>query len=288
VRPVDRLAGQAAAMDAASLRRRFELADAPIELLPILRQLNGLLDRVEDAFQRERRFTGAAAHELSTPISELRALAENAIRFPDDAEATARFAADAFEVSRRMERLVNVLLALARCESGRQSLAFEKLRLSEALEDLRQKFEARRCARKLEWTWKVPAGVDLWTDRTLCESVLSNLFDNAVEHAPSGGQIACELASEPEQLRLIVSNTQSDLDPRDLPHLFEPFWRKDGARTDGRHTGLGLTLARSAAHRLGLVLEAQLSPPGWITVVVRFPQNASGDGKLPVTLDRLD
>src|SRR5262249_3538686 len=108
--PLDRLAERAATIGPESLTERFPAGDEPSELGPIRDRLNDLRARLEAAFERERRFPADAAHELRTPIAELRAAAELAARHPDDPEAVAHALTTAGTSSARMERLVSSLL----------------------------------------------------------------------------------------------------------------------------------------------------------------------------------
>jgi two-component system sensor histidine kinase QseC len=236
------------------------------------------MDRLQAAFERERRFTANAAHELATPLAELRALADNALRWRNDLEATGRFAADAHEIALQMQRLVEALLGLARCESGRQPVVAERIALSEMLGEIRAGLAPRLAARQLAMTWDTPDGLVLESDRAMCHSIFSNLLDNAVEHTPVGGQIISRLESAPTGFVFTLANTNPGLTPADLPHLFEPLWRKDTARTDRLHSGLGLALAKALAERLGMQIKAGLAENGMFQVVWCLPHHPLGGG----------
>ena len=97
-RPIEEIAAQVRALDAETLDSRVALRTTPRELAPIVQQLNALLERLAASFARERRFTGNVAHELRTPIAELRSLAEVATRWPEDKEAIARFFSDVNDI----------------------------------------------------------------------------------------------------------------------------------------------------------------------------------------------
>ena len=86
----------------------------------------------------------------------------------------------------------------------------------------------------------MPPQATAFTDRTMLQSVLGNLLGNAAEYGKSGGTVVCKVDIEGEKLQIRVVNPVEDLDPADIGHFFEPFWRKDASRTDGSHSGLGL------------------------------------------------
>jgi signal transduction histidine kinase len=133
LRPLDRLSQQAASITAPRLSARFS-TDVPLELAPITGGLNDLLSRLEQSFDRERRFSSDVAHELRTPVAELRSLAEVALRWPEARELRTDHAALA--IARRMEGIVTRLLALLRTEDGQLEITREPVALGPLLTDI--------------------------------------------------------------------------------------------------------------------------------------------------------
>ena len=134
LRPLQDVAARAAQIDEQSLHIRFPLDGLPAELQPICLRLNASLQKLQQAFQRERRFTADAAHELRTPIAELRALANVALRGGDSGTSAVYFE-DARDIAVQMERIVSNLLALARCHAGAMQIVREPVDVSAALMD---------------------------------------------------------------------------------------------------------------------------------------------------------
>ncbi|HWM92870.1 MAG TPA: ATP-binding protein [Thermoanaerobaculia bacterium] len=257
--PLREIGLQVQALDAERLDTRVTVGQPVRELAPVVEQLNALLARLESAFERERRFSSDVAHELRTPVAELRNLAEVGVRWPEDRDATRAFFQDAGQIALQMERTVATLLALARCEGGlertqRQELAVPEL-LAEAWAPLAPQAEARELRLDLS-----ASPVAIISDREKLRLILDNLLANAVAYSPAGSTVACTAQAENGTLEIRVSNPAPHLAPADLPHLFERFWRKDAARTNGQHAGLGLALARSFATLLGFDLTARLGP----------------------------
>jgi two-component system sensor histidine kinase QseC len=256
--PLDAVGQQAATIDASSLQSRFATAAMPAELGPIAARLNDLLARLDEAFQRERRVTADIAHELRTPIAELRTLAEVGVKWPE--EATFR---DALQIAQRMETLVTGLLALARHDAGHHPVAREPVELRAIVDEVWSPLAERARSRQLDVAIEVTGQ---WqTDATLLRMIVGNLLTNAVEYATEHGQI--RVAGNAS--RLEISNTTDQLTRADLPHLFERFWRKDASRTDAWHSGLGLTLARAATAALGLELSAEMPDAVTLRVSLR-------------------
>jgi two-component system sensor histidine kinase QseC len=249
LRPLEQVARQAGEIDARSLDLRFHTGNLPAELLPIATRLNDLLERLGAAFERERRFSADVAHELRTPIAELRALAEVALQFPDAASSPRHFQ-DVLGAALQMEKLVTTLLTLARCQAGRQPVSLETVPIGRALAEAWAPLAEKARRKNLKVT---PGSLDalVTTDRLMLGSILGNLLANAVEYAPPGGAVLWEVGTEGGGLEVVVSNTNDGLAPEDLERAFEPFWRKDAARSDGQHGGLGLSLVAAFAQLIG-------------------------------------
>jgi signal transduction histidine kinase len=268
--PLDQVADQALHIDARTLDVRFPESGMPEELAVICARLNQLLERLEVSFTRERRFASDVAHELRTPIAELRTAAQVALKWPEGDEALLLPLREALEIALQMDRVVSNLLALARCEAGAQEVAVDIVDLSLAARDSWRPFAAQAASRRLNVmldTQVTPAP----TDRSLLGQVLSNVFSNAVQYTPAGGDIVCTFGRRGEQVALTVSNHTEGLTADDLPHLFEPFWRKDLARSDRDHAGLGLSLVSAIAERLGIEVAAALPEPDRFALTLLFP-----------------
>ncbi len=255
--PLQRLAGEAARIDATSLSARFPTAGLPGELAPITGRLNELLARLEDAFERERSFSSDVAHELRTPVAELRCLAELAIKLPDTrSEHTYH---ETLAIALHLESMLQHLLALARGERGELATQPERVALVPLVRDVCGRFEARAAARQLDLNCRADGAVMVDTDPALLRSIVTNLIENAVEYAPCGGTVDVEIREDAGRFTLRVVNAAGDLAQRDIACLFDRFWRKDAARAPDGHTGLGLSLARVFAQAIGCDLTACLT-----------------------------
>jgi signal transduction histidine kinase len=271
LRPLDRLGDEVARIDATSLVRRFESADLPAELVPVVGRLNALLDRLEQSFERERRFSADVAHELRTPLAELRATAEVALRFPEARTTGPSPLEDVLGATEQMQRLVEALFTLARCESGRQAVSLESVSLAPALADAWAPFAARAAEKALHVEGACPADLAANTDPVLLGSVLTNLFSNAVEYTPEGGAIVWQVGRLGDHIELSVANTNTDLADEDRTRAFEPFWRKDAARSGGVHSGLGLSLVSAFTRLIGGECQLQRRDPQHVEVRLRLP-----------------
>jgi len=258
LRPLSTLAERAETIDASSLQLRFPTDNIPSELLPIGQRLNDLLTRLEASFARERRFSADVAHELRTPIAELRALAEVALKWPDGG-AQAAALRDALNIALQMESIATGLMALARCEGSLLTVRPERVSVAPLLDDTFHPLAAKAGAKQLAVIVDVPKDACWFTDRAVLRSIFTNLLANAVDHSPPATSVKTRVEKNAASERLVISNPNRSLVPEDIPHLFERFWQKDEARFSPEHSGLGLTLARAYAQSLGMTLDAQLN-----------------------------
>lgn len=273
LQPLDALGEQAASIDADSLGTRFALAELPPELRPIAQRLNDLFGRLEQSFERERRFSSNLAHELRTPVAELRSIAECALKWPDARDASVD--QDTLAIALQMERIVTHLVAMARGEQGGLVVKNEPVALAPLIRDIWQSLAARANARDLRILFELPPTTAL-ADPALLRSILTNLFENAADYTPTGGSISIAIQRRAEQVAILIANTTHDLTAKDVPKLFDRFWRKDAARSGGTHLGLGLALSRSFAHAMGWTLTAALNDRRQIVFTLAGPSGAPG------------
>ncbi len=267
--PLGELAELASTITADSLAARFPVASLPAELQPIAVRLNDLLDRLKAAFERERQFSADLAHELRTPLAELRTQAEVELAWPEAGNPTRH--QETLNIALQMEAIVTRLLELARCENGLVPLLVEPVTLASLVDEVWHGLADRARQRQLTLQVEMPQGMVIQTDRTLLRSILFNLLANAVEYSQAPGQIT--IRWEQARQSLSVSNPVSDLQPDDMPHLFARLWRKDPARTGGVHCGLGLAVSRALARALRASLEAHLGEDGVITLRLGWEQS---------------
>ncbi len=256
--PLDRLGRQLGGVSGETISARIADGGAPRELTPIYHELNRMLDRMELALQRERSFASAAAHELRTPLAELRTTAEVAIRWPDADRATVALQ-DALSIGHEMEGLVESLLHISRGNAGTTARQPEHVAVQSLVQDCLLRARERIEGKKLEVAVDVAADFTMLAPRDAMQIIVRNLIDNAVQYTPPGGSIAIRGAQTRSATpSLAVENGPVDLKEADLPHLFEAFWRTDKARADRTHVGLGLTVVRQIALAVGLRVEATL------------------------------
>ena len=270
LQPLERIAKQAATRSPDDSPELFPTDGMPGELLPISGRLNDLLGRLYGALQRQRRFTTDAAHELRTPIAEIRTVAEIASKWGDLPSARASLV-DVLEVTRKMETIVNALLAMARCDNAKQALNVEIMEMNSLIEKVSETFKPRARERGVKFAMDLAHDSTVQSDPVLLESILVNLFSNAADYATAGSTISCKTRCAAGELHLEIANVAEDLSLDDVTHFFEAFWRKDPSRSDDRHSGLGLTLTKAYADALKAPLAVELEDLNRLVFSLKLP-----------------
>ncbi len=254
--PVERVRAQVAARRADDLAP-LPTAGLPAELRPLVDEMNGLLTRLAAAWGALTHFTADAAHELRSPLAALRLQAQGLQRAQGDEArrvATERLLAGID----RATRLVEQLLALARQEGAAREAAFAPVDLAAlaraAVADARPEAERRRIGLALD----APAPAVVPGQAEALAVLLRNLVENALRHAPEGGQVRVSAHAAGEGAELLVEDSGPGIAPDDRPRVLDRFYRAPGA--PGHGSGLGLAIVRAVAERHGAALALDESP----------------------------
>ncbi len=256
--PVEQLAARVAAVDAQSLTTRVDGDAVPVELKPITSALDALFARLDESFAKERRMTAAMAHELRTPIAELRSASDVARAWPDDDSMVDEVIATAGEVARRMGTTIESLMRYCRLEAGQARLEVETIALRPFVDALWVPHSLRADERGLVFVNNIADDALVASDSGLLAIALGNLLQNAASFASGGDVDVRSSLAHDGTWSVSVANFTDDLTSDDLVLLSEPFWRKDEARSSGQHSGLGLTLVRAVASVLGCTVASQI------------------------------
>lgn len=252
------------------LETRIKIEAIPEELIPVQQTTNALLDRLQEAFSRERGFSSDVAHELRTPVAELRSLCEVGARWPTDAETMEQFFEDAGDIAARMERIVNALLMLTRCDSGRLMVDPSPNRLIDLVSACweRMTSSSEGIAERIEF--EIDPNATVTTDASLLDIVLQNLIQNALTYSSPGSPIRCFTESSVAGIGLVFENQVAMLDGKDISHLFDRFWRKESSRTGGDHVGLGMSIVQALVDCLDIEIHVALTPAGVFRACLSF------------------
>jgi len=263
LRPVDDLARELERVNPEDPQSRLDAGSLPGELRPMAVSFAAVLNRLLDALAREKRYARNVAHELRTPLAEMRLLADvgSSGQDPDAMRAAIR---DIGVTAAEMERIVDSLLALTRYEAGLESPQPEPIDLCA---ELRQQVGAMTAAADQHGlTFKLDLPGEFWVhaDSMLVRRLVANLLGNAIAHTPHGSAVTVRFGPGGE---LQFINPAPQLVAADVPRLTERFFRISTGN-GGSHAGLGLSIAAAIAKVLGLRLELSLQDDGYLVVAI--------------------
>jgi two-component system heavy metal sensor histidine kinase CusS len=273
MRPITNMAVTAATIRTGTLGERLQVEGIPAEIAVLAETFNEMLERLEDSFDRLSRFSADIAHELRTPLNNLRGEAEVALRKSRSVDDYREILSSSLEEYQRLAHIIDSLLFLARAESPEMRLNQETLDLGYELAAVKDFYEAAAQEKDVDIRVEAPPCVLGDVDRTLFQRALGNLVSNALAHTPAQGWVALRAVSEPDAVRVEVSDNGVGIAPEHLSHIFDRFYRADGARsrTSGG-VGLGLAIVRSIASVHGGSAEIQSEPGHGTTVRLKLPK----------------
>jgi two-component system sensor histidine kinase QseC len=283
IRPISALSDDVDNRDANDLRQ-IEYEEIPRELAPLTDALNGLLQRLGRAIEREREFAENAAHELRTPVAALKARAQILqSRLGETSEAKEDLRQLLLSVD-RAGSVVDRLLELARLSTDQlQPAGFD---LSGIVEDEARMIAPSILGKGLTFSAEITPGIKLVGIEEALRVAVRNLLINAAKFTPQGGTVTLLLEALEGNIKVCVSDTGPGVAPGQEGLLFERFWRGPG---DAAGSGLGLALVQRAAAIHGGIAVASNAIPHGLSVSIMLPRkgvsSAEGAGE-PVSPDR--
>jgi len=244
--PVDALVRSARDIGGSNLSSRLEKLDTGDELQRLSDTLNEMLQRIESAFLRVTEFTADASHELRTPISLIRTEAELALRRSRKETEYRESLHHILLEAERTTRLIEQLLALARADSGRETLQMQAVDLGLTLRDVAESWQQVANVRNLGFSRSID-GSDSFVlgDETLLRRLADILLDNAFKYTPSPGNVHLSFERRGDNAVIAVRDSGVGIAEKDQSRIFERFYRVDKARSRAQGgTGLGLSIAQ--------------------------------------------
>ena len=280
--PVGAMAQKAREITAESLAKRLPVDNAQDEFGQLATVFNDTLSRLQDAFERLRRFTADASHELRTPLTAMRSVGEVALQNKLDAVAYRDVIGSMLEEVDRLTRLVESLLILTRADSGRVQLAPEALDLGGLAGHVIDQLRVLADEKHQELTLRVPIRVHATGDAALIRHALMNLIHNAIKYTPNGGSINIEVNAKGGRAFIDVRDTGPGIPAAHRDHIFDRFYRVDASRSrEEGGVGLGLAIARWAVEANGgqIELASEGTDGSLFRVILPAPTDTSAAGE---------
>ncbi len=277
MRPIEGISQTAERIHATTLHERISTEGLPEELRGLAETFNSMLDRLEQSFQHISQFSDDAAHELRTPINNLRGEIEVALAKARSADEYREVLGSCFEECTRISRLIRTLLFLARADTAADALQREPIGLDEELAKVGTFYEAVAGEGGVQLRIAGASGLHADLDRTLLQQAIGNLISNSVAHTPAGGSVELAASETGQDVVITVTDTGCGIAPEHLPHVFERFYRVEQCRTGSQqNAGLGLAVVKSIVSRHGGRVEIESKVGEGTRVRLILPSSAAG------------
>jgi signal transduction histidine kinase len=284
LRPLRTMTATTQQISEASLDQRLAMRGPRDELRQLADTIDGLLGRLQGAFDAQRGFVANASHELRTPLTVTRAMLEMVISDPSATVETFRTTCEqVLEESEQQERLIDALLALARGQRGIDHT--ESLDLAVIVGTVVQAHEPDAAARDLHLEVSLDSA-PVSGDRRLIERLVSNVLENALTHNVSSGHVHVRVTDQSGRATLTIANTGPRVPADQIDRLLQPFQRLAPDRVGhGDGLGLGLSIVAAIANAHDAALDVHPGTVGGLQVEVRFPHAADGNAQITANGD---
>jgi two-component system heavy metal sensor histidine kinase CusS len=287
IRPLEAITATAGRIRSSTLDERIDPAGLPGELRALADTFNAMLDRLEQSFARLRQFSGDIAHELRTPVNNMRGEIEVALSKLRTVEEYREVLGSSLEECGRLAGMVDSLLFLARAEDPRTPVVRERFDVAGELARVREFYEAAAAEAGVRLAVEVEGEVTANLSRPLFQRAVANLVANALAHTPAGGAVTLTASHDNGATRVEVADTGCGIPAGHLAHVFERFYRVDAARSrDERRggaagdasagAGLGLAIVRGIVELHGGTAEIASEPGRGTRVVLTFRERERG------------
>jgi heavy metal sensor kinase len=250
MRGVERVTKTAGIIGTEGLSSRVPVGNEGREIAELATAFNDMLERIEALIADMRDVTDNIAHDLKSPLTRIRGIAETTLTGTQDISEYRDMSGNVIEECDRMVSMINTMLEIARTDAGLTKLNPVQINLNEILDDIIDIYGAlaqdKGISLILLTSDKLPA---ISADKAMIQRAMANFVDNAVKYTPSGGSISISVESDDDKIVVSVCDTGPGIPETDLPHIFERFYRGEKSRsTPGSGLGLSLVMSVAKAH----------------------------------------
>jgi heavy metal sensor kinase len=259
LRPVHDIIETTRAITAERLQERLHPVGSEDEIDQLIHTLNNMIERLEAAFKQISQFTADASHELRTPLAVMRGEIEVALEYSKTVAELRSVLASMLEEIDRLSGIASDLLLLARADARLGAEHFENVNIQQLLMDVVSDAKVLAASRGIELrSGPIQEGV-LLGNRDWLRRIFMNLLDNAVKFTPSGGEVKLSCEIRDGKAMVVVEDNGIGIDPKDLPQVFNRFYKRSpvGTPASDKGVGLGLSICKALAEQHGGTISVQ-------------------------------
>lgn len=273
IKPVSTIIATSSQITKDNLKARIPLPTNKDELYLLSENINHLLDRVENAIDREKQFTSDASHELRTPLAVIKGTMEVLIRKPRNQQEYEEKIQFCISEVDRLNHMVDQLLLLARFENQKQNIKKESIYLNAIVLDNLTRFSDKIESKKLKVITSFNDDYYINSDNYLISIILSNLISNAIKYSKNETEINIKLLSENDNVLFSISDNGIGIVSEDIDKIFTSFYRSNVANhTQIKGTGLGLSIVKRLCDLLKIEINLTSEIDKGTTFIIRFPE----------------
>ncbi len=253
------------------LSRRVDLPDGKDEIYHLADTFDQLLAELQEAFARERQFTSDVSHELRTPAAVILLQSEELLADPSLSEEQREQLEAIRRKARDMSSMISQFLLLSRADQGRQALQKELLDISELTQMTAEEQQLLAQERHISIETDIEPGIVMEADESFFIRLLVNLISNSISYGREGGTTKVSLRREGKMAVLAVADNGQGIEEKDLPRIWDRFYRADASRSDAGHSGLGLSIVKWIALEHGGEVAVESEKGKGSVFTCRFP-----------------
>lgn len=256
IKPIHLITTTANSITKDNLSNRIPLPINKDELYQLSKQINQLLDRIENAVEREKKFTSDASHELRTPLAVIKGTLEVLIRKPREREEYINKIRYCIAEVDRLNSLVDQLLLLARFENHKQNINYESVFLNALILDTVTRFSLQIKEKNIQIKSYFSEDFYIQSDNYLLSIIFSNLISNAIKYSDNYGEIQIEVVQIKETIKCTIKDKGQGINPEDLEHIYNSFYRSNAENhPEIKGNGIGLSIVKRISELLPISIE---------------------------------
>jgi len=274
IKPINAIINTSKIITKDNLKTRIPLPKTRDELYTLSKTINNLLNRIEDAIEREKQFTSDASHELRTPLTVIKGTLEVLIRKPRDNKEYEEKINYCIKEVDHLNMLVDQLLLMARFENQSKNINTESVYLNSLILDVLTLNSEKISSQKIKIKFDAQEDYYIQSDNFLVITILRNIISNAVKYTNKDGEVTILLSKQNEKIVCKISDNGIGIEKHDLEAVFNPFFRSNSTdHPEIKGTGLGLSIVKRITELLHIKFKIDSQIGVGTTVVLSFDDN---------------